>query len=104
MASASSQKAGCGFPSGRICAYFSLRNGGLLNDPGEYKWSSYGTKALGRKDMIVDFHMSYLALGESDGARQKAYAEYVHGTVPEHEMKLLREALQRSQLMGGDRR
>ncbi len=27
----SSQKAGCGFPSGRICAYFSLGNGGLLN-------------------------------------------------------------------------
>ncbi len=27
----SSQKAGCGFPTGRICPYFSLENGGLLN-------------------------------------------------------------------------
>lgn len=27
----SSQKAGCGFPTARICAYFSLENGGLLN-------------------------------------------------------------------------
>jgi len=27
----SSQKAGCGFPSGRICALFSLDNGGLLS-------------------------------------------------------------------------
>jgi hypothetical protein len=27
----SSQKPGCGFPTGRICAYFSLENGGLLN-------------------------------------------------------------------------
>lgn len=27
----SSQKAGCGFPTGRVCAYFSLENGGMLS-------------------------------------------------------------------------
>lgn len=87
------------------CRYIELNpfRAGMVTDLGEYQWSSYGAKALGRKDMVVDFHPSYIALGESDGTRQKAYAEYVHGTVPEYEIKFLREALQRGQLTGGDR-
>jgi len=82
------------------CRYIELNplRAGMVTDPGEYQWSSYGAKVRGRKDMVVDFHPSYLSFGESDGARQKAYAEYVRGTVPEDEIKLLREALQRGQL------
>ena len=87
------------------CRYIELNplRAGMVTDPGEYQWSSYGAKVLGWKDTVVDFHPSSLALGESDGARQMAYAEYVHGTVPEYEIKLLREALQRGQLTGSDR-
>jgi len=44
-----------------------------------------------------------LALGDSESDRQKAYAEYVHGTVPEYEIKLIKEAIQRGQLTGSDR-
>jgi putative transposase len=53
--------------------------------------------------MVVDLHPSYLSLGESESDRQKAYAEYVLGTVPEYETKLIRDALQRGQLTGSDR-
>ena len=53
--------------------------------------------------MVVDFHKTYLTLGESEGERQKAYAEYVLGTVPEYEIKLIRDALQRGQLTGSYR-
>jgi hypothetical protein len=35
--------------------------------------------------------------------RQKAYTEYVLGTVPEDEIKLIREALQRVQLTRSER-
>ena len=64
------------------CRYIELNplRAGMVTDPGEYQWSSYGAKVLGWKDTVVDFHPSSLALGESDGARQMAYAEYVHGT------------------------
>lgn len=87
------------------CRYIELNplRAGMVTDPGAYRWSSYGAKALGRNDAVVDFHPCYLALGENAGVRQQAYAEYVHGTVPEDEIKLLREALQRGQLSGGDR-
>jgi len=76
---------------------------GMVTDPAEYKWSSYGFKILGKKDLVVDLHPSYFALGKNEQERQKAYAEYVLGTVPEYEIKLIRDALQRGQLTGNDR-
>jgi putative transposase len=76
---------------------------GMVGDPAEYQWSSYATKVIGTRDPVVDFHPSYLSLGDSRQERQKAYAEYVLGTVPDDELKLIREALQRGQLTGSER-
>lgn len=39
--------------------------------------------------------------GKGDAKRQKAYAEYVQEAVPESEIKLVPEAMQRGQLTGG---
>lgn len=55
------------------------------------------------KNLVVDFHTTYPALGKDEKERRKAYAEYVLGTVPENEIQLVREALQRGQLTGSDR-
>jgi putative transposase len=76
---------------------------GMVGDPAEYQWSSYATKVIGTRDPVVDFYPSYLSLGDSRQERQKAYAEYVLGTVPDDEIKLIREALQRGQLTGSER-
>jgi putative transposase len=76
---------------------------GMVGDPAEYQWSSYPAKVIGTRDPVVDFHPSYLSLGDSRQERQKAYAEYVLGTVPDDEIKLIREALQRGQLTGSER-
>lgn len=73
------------------------------HDPAEYRWSSYAAKVIGTRDPVVDFHSFILSLGDSRQERQKAYAEYVLGTVPEYEIKLIREALQRGQLTGSER-
>jgi len=51
----------------------------------------------------VDFDESYLSLGEKKQERQAAYAQYVCDTVPEGEIKLIRDALQRGQLTGSER-
>ena len=87
------------------CRYIELNplRAGMITDPSEYRWSSYATKILSKQDLVVDLHPSYLSLGEREQQRQKAYKEYVLGTIPEHEIKLIREALQRGQLTGGDR-
>ena len=87
------------------CRYIELNplRAGMVVDPSEYKWSSYGVKVLGKKDLVVDLPRDYLSLGDTVKQRQEAYQEYVLGTVPDYEIKLIREALQRGQLTGSDR-
>ena len=87
------------------CRYIELNplRAGMVVDPSEYKWSSYGVKALGKEDLVVDLPRDYLSLGDTVKQRQEAYQEYVLGTVPDYEIKLIREALQRGQLTGSDR-
>jgi len=45
----------------------------------------------------------YLALRSNENERQVAYAEYGLGTVPDDELKLIRESLQRGQVTGSER-
>jgi len=80
---------------------FTCRHGNT--NPGEYRWSSYGCRGEGKKDLVVDLDTSYLALGNNNSQRWAAYTEYVLGTVPDYEIKLIRESLQRGQLTGSDR-
>ena len=55
------------------------------------------------KDLVVDFDESYLSLGKKKQDRQAAFAQYVCDTVPEGEIKLIKDALQRGQLTGSER-
>lgn len=75
----------------------------MVTDPAAYKWSSYGAQAFGNRDLVVDQHPFYSSMGASEQERQKAYAEYVLNTIPEYEIKFIRDALQRGQLTGSDR-
>ena len=60
------------------CRYIELNplRAAMVTDLTEYKWSSYAAKVHGNDDLVVDFHPFYLALGESERDRQKAYVEY----------------------------
>jgi len=44
-------------------------------------------------DLVVDLPISYLSMGENTGERQLAYSKYLTVTVPDYELKLIREAL-----------
>jgi putative transposase len=87
------------------CRYIELNplRAGIVADPDEYKWSSYRAKVKGTRDLVIDLPPFYMSLGDTEQERQKAYEEYVLGTVPEYEIKLIREALQRGQLTGNER-
>ncbi len=87
------------------CRYIELNpvRAGMVASPGQYRWSSFRSKAEGMKDPVVDYDTCYLALGRSKQKRQAAYAEYVADTIAESETKLIRDALQRGQLTGGER-
>ena len=86
------------------CRYVELNpfRAGMVDDPGSYKWSSYACKARGGVDKVVDFDNQYMALGNTEKERHAAYEEYVKDTIPEFELKLIREAIQRCQLTGSE--
>jgi putative transposase len=48
---------------------------GMVEHPGEYRWSSYRANAQGEKDALVQPHELYLRLGADMVTRQAAYRE-----------------------------
>lgn len=50
---------------------------GLVARPGDYRWSSFRSNALGREDSVVTPHPLYYALGRSPASRRAAYLEFV---------------------------
>jgi putative transposase len=45
----------------------------LAGAPGDYRWSSFRSNALGHDDALVTPHSSYYALGRTAASRQAAY-------------------------------
>ena len=76
---------------------------GIVDDPAEYRWSSYACKVQETHDSVVDLPAFYLALGSNAEERQIAYKKYVLDPVPDDETKVIRNALQRGQVTGGNR-
>ena len=54
---------------------------GLVGSPGEYRWSSFGTNAMGIADPVVTPHAFYYGLGRTPAGRQAAYRELFQGGV-----------------------
>ena len=55
----------------------------MVEDPKDYRWSSYQTYAYGKRDVLVDEHPIYLQLSEDEGARRKKYRQFVRGLLKE---------------------
>ena len=49
----------------------------MVEQPGQYRWSSYRANALGYVDPVVAPHPLYFALGRSAEERRRAYARFV---------------------------
>ena len=48
---------------------------GMVEHPGEYRWSSYQVNAHGDKSGLVSHHSTYMSLGRTVDARLRAYRE-----------------------------
>ena len=64
---------------------------GLVSDPGQYRWSSYGANAIGHPDPLVTAHERYLALGLSRVARTTAYGALFHQVLDERTLHGIRQ-------------
>ncbi len=87
------------------CRYVELNpvRAGMVDAPGNYKWSSYRARVGERSQGWLDHDPCYLGLGESATLRQRRYRAWVASGVSESEMKVIRDAVQRGQLTGSDR-
>ena len=54
---------------------------GLVAGPEQYRWSSYGSNAMGVADALITPHAFYYALGRMPAARQAAYRALFQGGV-----------------------
>ena len=75
----------------------------MVELPEHYEWSSYRIKVGMVKNDWLDQDPVYLGLGETVDKRQAHYAEWVHIDIPDYEVNLIRNALQRGQLTGNSR-
>jgi len=69
---------------------------------GDYAWSSYRQR-IGEEDRWIDLDPAYLDLADNESDRRARYARFVEQAIPEHELSLMREALQRGRLTDNQR-
>lgn len=61
----------------------------LVHRPGDYRWSSFRSNALGQADAILTPHPLYYALGRSPASRRESYARFVvHGWRPRAQLEV----------------
>jgi putative transposase len=87
------------------CRYVELNpvRAGIVADAADYRWSSYGMKIGKDKDDWLDSDPCYIGLAENKAGRTEIYAEWVKGTIPDGEWRIIRQSLQRGQLTGSSR-
>jgi REP-associated tyrosine transposase len=51
----------------------------IVDDPKEYKWSSYNAYAYGKKDLLVEEHPIYSDLAVDEAERRRRYRDFVRG-------------------------
>ena len=76
---------------------------GMVENPGNYRWSSYRCNAHGRPDRLVTLHPEYLKLGADDGQRQHAYRELFKHKIDDEQLHQIRDSLQQCRVLGNDR-
>jgi putative transposase len=87
------------------CRYVELNpvRAGMVANPEEYRWSSYGTKVGNENQEWLDLDPCYMGLAGTQKKRWERYADWVKGTIPQGQLELIRQSLQRGQLTGSER-
>jgi putative transposase len=89
----------------RLYRYIELNpvRAGMVKDPAEYKWSSYGINALGEQTEFCKPHSLYLSLGEDEQGRQQAYRELFKHEIDGKMIKEIRQMTQQGMALGNER-
>jgi putative transposase len=72
----------------------------MIDDVGEYRWSSYRHNARGEHDPLVTPYVLYDALGVSPQLRRKAYRELFRRSIEPTALDHIRDAAKRGAALG----
>ena len=75
----------------------------MVPHPGDYRWSSYGANAWGKRDDLLSPHALYLALGADASMRQTCYRELFAKHLSRDVVHQIQTALDFSMPLGNDR-
>jgi len=73
---------------------------GIVSDPGEYRWSSYGRHGLGLADALVDDFPEWEQHGPSEAERRRRWRLKVRGRQKEEELTAVRDSLRTGRPLG----
>ena len=76
---------------------------GMVGDPSEYTWSSYGANAFGIQCRLWRPHPQYLALGQTDKERQSRYRAMFTNKVEDDLVTNIRDCVNRGIALGSDK-
>lgn len=72
----------------------------IVEDPRNYPWSSFGFRAEGKSDTLLDEDSVYLGLGKTKRERELNYKECFLGNIPDEEINVMRTATQKGGIIG----
>jgi len=75
---------------------------GMVEHPGEYRWSSYQYNAQGNPDALLSPHPLYARLGKTDAEQRHAYRELFRHHLDYSTLHDIREALNQELVLGRD--
>jgi len=73
---------------------------GVVNDPGDYLWSSFASNALGSADPLLTPHPEYLSLGRSDAERRSAYRRLTGTFIQSELLETIRDSINGNRVFG----
>ena len=76
---------------------------GMVQDPGQYRWSSYRHNGLGQSDPRITPHPLYLAIDRNDTDSQAAYRALFRSELDDEALSDIRLALLQGQPLGQGR-
>ena len=75
----------------------------MVNQPQDYRWTSYHANAQGKADPLITPHEQYLRLGRDETTRHEAYRALFKAHLDEEMVNQIRSATNGNYALGGER-
>lgn len=75
----------------------------MVEQPQDYRWTSYANHALGKPDDLIEDHPLYVALGKTDETRRAAYRALFRYQLDDADITEIRTSLNKGLAVGAER-